>query len=85
MNQTWINRKEPSFGHDFVEFGPNSFRLKFFFTNLGLSVTRCHGQLSLCRISENTNNPIFNKTHWQTDRGADKGTDGQMDESDLSG
>ena len=76
MNQTWINSKEPSFGHGFVEFDPNSFRLKFFSTNLASSVTRCHGQLSSCRISENTNNPILRKL---IDRQTEGQTKGQTD------
>ena len=46
---------------------PNSF-----FKNLGLSVTRYHGQLSSCTISEKTNNPILRKL-------SDGRTDGQTD------
>ena len=33
----------------------------FFFKNLALSVTRYHGQLSSCSISEKTNDPILKK------------------------
>ena len=29
--------------------------------NLALSVTRCHGELSSCTISEKTNDPIMRK------------------------
>ena len=35
--------------------------IKFFFKNLALSVTRYHGQLSSCTISEKTNGPVFRK------------------------
>ena len=34
---------------------------QFFFTNLASSVTRYHGQISSCIISEKTNNPILRK------------------------
>ena len=50
----------------------------FFFKNLAWSVTRYHGQLSSCTISEETNDPILRKlvmdgwtdggTHGQTNR-----------------
>ena len=33
----------------------------FFLKNLAPSVTRYHGQLSTCTISEKTNNPILRK------------------------
>ena len=42
----------------------------FFFKKLALSVTRYHGQLSSCTISENTNDPILRKI-------SDGRTDGQ--------
>ena len=51
---------------------------KFFFKNLASSVTRYHGQLSSCTISEKTNDPILRKL-------SDGRTDGQTDESDLIG
>ena len=47
---------------------------KFFFKNLASSVTRYHGQLSSCTISEKTNDPILRKL-----------SDGQTDESDFIG
>ena len=52
------------------------FNLIFFFKNLSLSVTRYHGQLSLCTISEKTNDPILRKlsdgrTYRRTDRPTD--------------
>ena len=43
---------------------------KFFFKNLTFSVTRYHGQLLPCTISEKTNDPV---------------TEGQTDESDFIG
>ena len=44
--------KKPSFGPDFGPFGPNSGRQFFFLKNLALPVTRYHGQLPSCTISE---------------------------------
>ena len=54
------------------------------------SVTRYHGQLSSCTISEKTNDLILRKfsdgrTDGQTDRQKDRQTDRQMDESDFIG
>ena len=46
----------------------------FFFKNLALSVTRCHGQLSTCTISEKTKDPIFRKL---SDGKTDEQTDPQ--------
>ena len=45
----------------------------FFFKNLALPVTRYHGQLSSCTISEETNDPILRKVSdgW-TDRRIDR-------------
>ena len=43
-----------------------------------MSVTRYHGQLSSCTISEKTNDPILRKL-------SDGRTDGQTDESDFTG
>ena len=51
--------------------------VNFFFKNLASSVTKYHGQLSSCTISEKTNDPILRKLDGQTD--------GQMDESDFIG
>ena len=44
------------------------------------SVTRYHGQLSSCTISEKTNDPILRKLN---DGRTDGRTDGQTDESDF--
>ena len=45
-----------------------------------LSVTRYHGQLSSCTISEKTNDPILRKlSDRQMDRRTDRWTDRQMD------
>ena len=59
-------------------FGPNlgrqHFFFFFFFKNLALSVTRYHGQLSWCTLSEKTNDPILRKI-----------SDGQTDKSDFLG
>ena len=46
----------------------------FFFKNLAPSVTRCHGQLSSCTISEKNNDPILRK---RSDGRTDRQTDGQ--------
>ena len=54
----------------------------FFFKNLAPWVTRYHGQLSLCTISEKTNDPIFRKL---SDRWREGQTDEQTDESDFIG
>ena len=75
MNQTWENaKKNPSFRPDF---GPNSSGQHFFFKNLTSSVTRYHGQLSSCKISEKTNDPILKNLV------TDGRTDGRTDESDF--
>ena len=50
----------------------------FFFKNLASSVTRYHGQLSSCTISEKTNDPILRKF-------SDGQTDGHTDKSDFIG
>ena len=56
MNHAWENGKKSSFRPDI---GPNSgCQNFFFFISLPPSVTRYHGQLSLCTISEKTNDPI---------------------------
>ena len=52
--------------------------INFFFKNLAPSVTRYHGQLSSCTISEKTNDLILRKL-------SDGRTDGQTDESDFIG
>ena len=75
MNQTDENGKKPlSFGSDFGTFGPNSGRQFFFFfkKNLAPSVTRYHGLLSSCTISEKTNDAILRKlSDGRTDRPTD--------------
>ena len=80
MNQAWRNCKKFSFWCDFGTFRPNSGC--HFFLNLAFSVTRYHGQLSSCIITEKTNDAILRKlsdgrTDWQTD--------GQTGESDFIG
>ena len=50
----------------------------FFFKNLASSVTRYHGQLSSCAISEKNYDPILRKF-------SDGWADGQTDESDFIG
>ena len=57
MIRTQENGEKPQFG----PLGPNSGRQKFFFKNLGTSLTRYHDQLSSCTISEKTNDPILRK------------------------
>ena len=69
ISQTGKNCKKTSFGPDFGLFGPNSGCQFFFSKNLAPSLTRCHGQLSSCTISEKTNDPILSKfSDGQTDR-----------------
>ena len=68
-----------------VQFGWNSSRQSFF-KNLAPSVTRYHGQLSSCTISEKTNDPLLRKlSDGRTDRQTDRWADGQTDESDFIG
>ena len=55
-----------------------NFFFSFFFKNLASSVTRHHGQLWSCTISEKTNDPIVNKL-------SDGQRDGLTDESDFIG
>ena len=54
----------------------------FFFKNLASLVTRYHGQLSSCTISEITNDPILRKL---SDGQTGGRTDGQTDQSDFIG
>ena len=74
-------RKWPktSYGHDLGLLGLNSCCKIFFLKNLASSVTRYHGQLSSCTISEKTNDPTFRKLSdgW-TDEWMDRRTDGRM-------
>ena len=50
----------------------------FVFKNLAPSVTRYHGQLSSCTISETANDPILkNLSDGRTDEQADRPTDGR--------
>ena len=83
MIQSQENGEKSHFRPDLGLLGPNSGRnFFFFFKNLASSVTRYHGQLSSCIISEKTKDPILRKlSHGQTDRQ----TDGQTDESDFTG
>ena len=46
----------------------------FFLKNLTLSLTRYYSQLSSCKISEKTNDPILRKL---SDRGTDRQMEGQ--------
>ena len=78
------NGEKPHFGPDLGLLAPNSCRQIFFFKNLALSVTRYHGQLSLCTISEKTNDPVLKKlgngwTDGRTDGRKDRRTDGRRD------
>ena len=75
--ETQENGEKPNFGPDLGPLGPNSGRFpppppppK----SLALSVTRYHGQLSSCKISEETNDSILRKF-----------SNGQTDESDFIG
>ena len=95
-NQTRGNGKKPSFRPDFGPFGPNvgGQFFFFFFKNLASIVTRYHGRLSSCTISEKTNDLILRRlsngrTDGRTDRRTDgrtvRRTDGPTDVSDLVG
>ena len=66
--------KKPIFGPDLGPFGPNSGCQIFFFKNLASIVTRYHGQLSSCTISEKTNGQILRKL---SDGQRDERTDGR--------
>ena len=58
----------------------NSGHSIFFFKNLAYSISRYHGQLLSCTISEKTNDPILRKlSDGQIDRWMDGGMDGLMD------
>ena len=61
------------FGPNLESTGPRSY---FFLKNLASSVTRIHGQLPSCTISQKTNDPILRKC-------SDGQTDRQTEESDL--
>ena len=62
------------------------FFIFFFPKNLPPSVTISHGQLSSCRISETTTDPILKKlSERQADRRTEGQTDGQTEESDFIG
>ena len=55
---------------------------KFFLKISGSEVTRYHGQLSSCTISEKSNDPMLKKL---SDGRTDGWTDGQTDDSDFIG
>ena len=69
-------QKIHSFGLFGLNLGRYFFLFFFFFKNLAPSVTRYHGQLSSCTISEKTNDPILRKL---SDRWADGQTYGETD------
>ena len=63
MIQTQENGKKPNFGPNLSPLNRNSSRQFFFRKNLASSVTRYHGQLSSCTISQKTNEK-FQKKIW---------------------
>ena len=70
MIQTQENGNKPHFWPHLGSLSQNSGC--HFFKNLALSVTRYHGQLSSCTISEKTNDPILRKvSDGRTDRQID--------------
>ena len=75
MIQIQENGEKSHFGHDLGPLDPNSDH-HFFFKNLDSSITRYHGQLLSCKISEKTNDPILRKF-------IDGRTDGRTDDSDF--
>ena len=73
MIQTQENDNKPHFRPDLGPLGSNSGRKNCFLNNLASSVTRYHGQLSSCTISEETNDPILRKpSDGRTDRRTDR-------------
>ena len=75
----WFRPIEPKFGLPIY---------LFFLKNLALSVTRYHGSVSTCKMSEKNKDPILMKFSegWsvaQTDRQADRQKDRQTNESDF--
>ena len=65
---------------------PNFRPPKYFFKNLAWSITRYHGQLSSCAISEKTNDTILKKLSVRRTDGLTDGlTDRQTDGSDFIG
>ena len=74
MIQTQENGEKPHFGSDLGLLDSNSGPI-FIFKNLPSSVSRYHGQLSSCIISEKTNDPILRKFR---DAGTDRRTDRPM-------
>ena len=73
--------KKSHFGPNLGSLGSNLGR-QFFFKKLTLSVTRYHGQLSLCTKSKELNDPILTKFSGGRTDGR---TDRQKDESDFIG
>ena len=79
MIRTSENGKKLIFGPDFGTFG--QIKPAFFFFQKSGSVSHWyHGQLSLCTVSEKTNDPIFRKL---SDRWRKGQTDEQIDQSDF--
>ena len=76
MIQTQENGKKLRSGPDLGLLEPNSGLKSFYFFNLASSVTRYPGQLSACKISEKTKDPILRKF-------SDGWMDTQTDESDF--
>ena len=71
MIQTHANGEKFDFGPNLDPLDPNSNR-QLFFKNLAAPVTKYQGQVSACKISEKTNDPILRKF-------SDGRTDGQSD------
>ena len=71
MNQLKKMAKDLVLGPIFAQIWATNF---FFPKNLASSVTRCHGQLSSCKIPEKTNDVILRKL---SDRRIDGQTDGR--------
>ena len=83
MIQTQGNGEKPHFGPDLGRLGSNLGCKNYFLSkNLASSVTRYHGHLSSCTISEKTNDPILRKF---SDGRIDGRTDGQTGESGFTG
>ena len=61
MNKISENSKKPGLGSDYWPIWPKFGTPIFLKKNLAPSVTRYHGQLSPCAISEKTNDPMWRK------------------------
>ena len=81
INQTQENDKKPHFGLGLGQLGTNLGCQLFFIKHFVASVTRYHGELSSCKISEKTNDLILRKF---SEGRTDGQTDGHRDRQRIS-